>query len=83
MKLTTIDELTDFNDLLDSCRGDVFIGTPDGRTFYDMRDRAQRLQGIVALTGRDADLYGIYPRRRDDEMMLMGFICRHMQKKTA
>ncbi len=80
MTLNNIDELTRLNDLLDQCQGEVYIGTPDGRTFLDMRDRSARLKGLVALTGADADLYGIYAYRREDEALLMRYICQQMRK---
>lgn len=80
MRLTNIDEMTRLNDLLDECKGEVYIGTPDGLRFFDMRDRAARLKGLVALTGADADLYGIYAYRREDEALLMRYICEQMKK---
>ncbi len=80
MKLTNIDELTRLNELFDQCQGEVYIGTPDGRTFLDMRDRTARLQGLVALTGEKADLYGIYAYRREDEALLMRYMVQQMRK---
>ena len=49
MKLTTMEDLNDLSALLDKCVGGVYIGSPDGRSFYDTSDKAARLQGLIAL----------------------------------
>ena len=82
MKLHNVEEMNRFNALLDQCSGDVYICTPDGRSCFSMSDKTTRLQGLVALTGEKAELYGIYARKREDEALLMRYIVQQM-KKTA
>lgn len=79
MKLTTVDELIRFNEILDQCGGSVYLQGPDGRVL-DLRDRTSRLQGLTALSGADAELYDLYARRREDETLLLSYLVRQSEK---
>ena len=79
MKLTTVDELIRFNDILDRCGGSVCLQGPDGRVL-DLRDGASRLQGLTALSGKDAESYDLYARRREDEALLLSYLIRQSEK---
>lgn len=79
MKLNSMEELLAFNALLDQCSGQVWIADPAGKT-CDLTDRAVRLKGLLALAGEDGDSYEIYARKREDEMLLMGYLCARWER---
>ena len=81
MKLNTVDELIRFNDLLDQCKGYVCLHAPDGR-YLDLSNKATRLQGLAALSGKDADYYELFAGRREDEHLLICYLLQQ-EKKTA
>lgn len=81
MKLTTVDELNRFNDLLDRCKGYVCLHAPDGH-YLDLRDKTTRLQGLTALSGEDAEYYELFASRREDEMLLLHYFY-DQNRKTA
>ena len=79
MKLNSMEELLAFNALLDQCCGQVWITDPAGKT-YDLTDRSGRLRGLLALAGEDGGAYEIYARKREDEMLLLGYLCTRWER---
>ncbi len=80
MKLNTVEELKNFSALLDRCGGHVYMLTPEGETI-ELTDKSVRLRGLAYLAGDRAEMYRIFARRREDEALLMDYICH--QKLSA
>ncbi len=81
MKLRTFEELNRFNALLDNCLGRVWIQSENGE-LYILTNPECRLAGLAKLSGDEAEGFAIYARRREDEMLLLSFICE-LNEKTA
>ena len=79
MKIRSMRELAAFNEMLNRCCGQVWIESPDGEKL-DLTEQSTRTRGLSALLGERAEEYGIYARRREDEMLLLDYFCTWVRK---
>ena len=61
--------------------GYVYLHAPDG-AYLDLSDKATRLQGLAALSGKDAEYYELFAGRREDEYLLMRYLDRQAKKSA-
>ena len=79
MKIRSMRELAAFNEVLNHCCGQVWIESPNGEKM-DLTEESTRTRGLSALLGERAEEYGIYARRREDEMLLLDYFCTWVRK---
>ena len=79
MKIRSMRELAAFNEMLDRCRGQVWIESPKGERI-DLTEQSTRTKGLSALLGERAEEYEIYARSREDEMLLLDYFCTWVRK---
>ena len=79
MKIRSMRELAAFNEMLNRCCGQVWIESPKGEK-TDLTEESTRPRGLSALLGESAEEYGIYARRREDEMLLLDYFCTWVRK---
>ena len=79
MKIRSMRELAAFNEMLNRCCGQVWLEAPNGERI-DLKEESARTRGLSALLGERAEEYEIYARRREDEVLLLDYICTWVRK---
>ena len=73
MKITTANDIREFNAALDKCTSSVWlIGANDEA--YNMKNEEEYIEGIIRLAEDHDEQLGIFTASREDEITMMHFI---------
>ena len=73
MKITTANDIREFNAALDKCTSSVWlIGANDEA--YNMKNEEEYIEGIIKLAEDHDEQLGIFTASREDEIIMMHFI---------
>ena len=73
MKITTANDIREFNAALDKCTSSVWlIGANDEA--YNMKNEEEYIEGIIRLAEDHDEQLGIFTASREDEIIMMHFI---------
>jgi hypothetical protein len=73
MKITTANDIREFNAALDKCTSSVWlIGANDEA--YNMKNEEEYIEGIIKLAEDHDEQLGIFTASREDEITMMHFI---------
>jgi hypothetical protein len=75
MKITTANDIREFNAALDKCTSSVWlIGANDEA--YNMKNEEEYIEGILRLTEDHDEQLGIFTVTYEDEMIMADFIVK-------
>ncbi len=72
MKITTANEIREFNEALESCTSDVWLMGADEKA-YNMKNADEYIEGILRLTEGHDEQLGIFTASREDEITMTHF----------
>ena len=73
MKITTANDIREFNAALDKCTSSVWlIGANDEA--YNMKNEEEYIEGIIKLAEDHDEQLGIFTASHEDEITMMHFI---------
>ena len=76
MKITTGNEMKEFNAALAKCTKEVWLMGPDDEC-YNMKNPDEYINGILKITEGNGDQFGIFTVSYEDEAIMTG-ICERL-----
>ncbi len=76
MKLTKIDQVTEFLAVVDSCEGEVVLRSQEGDSF-NLRSKLSQYVAIGALLGEHGNELELFCDKKADEAKFMKFLIEH------
>lgn len=75
MKIRTGNEIREFNEALGKCTSVVWLMGPDDEC-YNMKDADEYIDGILRITEKNGDQFGIFTSSYEDQEIMANFIRR-------
>ena len=72
MKITTANEIREFNAALANCKKEVWLMGPNDESF-NMKNEDEYIEGIIRLTEGHDEQLGIFTTSYEDEMTMMNY----------
>ena len=76
MKITTANEIREFNAALANCKKEVWLMGPNDESF-NMKNEEEYIEGMLKLTEGNGDQFGIFTTSYEDEAAMIG-ICEKL-----
>ena len=73
MKITTANDIREFNAALADCKNEVWLMGANDETF-NMKNEEEYIEGMIRLTEGHDDQLGIFTASHEDEITMMHFI---------
>ena len=73
MKITTANEIREFNAALANCKKEVWLMGPNDESF-NMKNEEEYIEGVIRLTEGHDEQLGIFTASYEDEMTMMSFL---------
>lgn len=75
MKLKNIQDVESFMKVIDECRGNVFVHSPDGDV-YNLKSKLSEYIAIGKLLEKNGDWLEIFASNKEDEAIIGNFILK-------
>ena len=75
MKITTANEIREFNAALANCKKEVWLMGPDDEC-YNMKNADEYIDGILRITEKNGDQFGIFTSSYEDQEIMANFLRR-------
>lgn len=75
MKIRTGNEIREFNEALVKCTSVVWLMGPDDEC-YNMKDADEYIDGILRITEKNGDQFGIFTSSYEDQEIMANFLRR-------
>ena len=75
MKIRTGNEIREFNEALEKCTSVVWLMGPDDEC-YNMEDADEYIDGILRITEKNGDQFGIFTSSYEDQEIMANFLRR-------
>ncbi|MBQ6635117.1 MAG: hypothetical protein IJH81_01960 [Lachnospiraceae bacterium] len=75
MKIRTGNKIREFNEALGKCTSVVWLMGPDDEC-YNMKDADEYIDGILRITEKNGDQFGIFTSSYEDQEIMANFLRR-------